>query len=611
MAFRTEDRTIAFGAPTRSDLQDRNERARREYRRAQRRYILAKTVAGLDGSLRSKRRFIEQAVEAGLLGIGPVPALETIRLAEQRWNAGAQSIEDYYDDYRSGRPREVLPTVIEREIQGVLQSGRAVNARALTTKLEKLAAEHDVEPPTYRQVHSRFARAGRLIRSAARHGSRAGEIDGFPHARVVSRYSHDTWALDELTVPVWTVVYYPPLRRLVSIQCDVVLIIDVCSGAVVGYHVVDPTRRVDEDGLPFLSGFDSDDVLAALLSAACPELATDATRAFAGYLPDRLRWDNAQAHKTLKTTFELAHIDIDIRPIRARRAASNGAVERRVGILKQYCAGLLGHVDDYLPTDQVANEASADLPRYRTTLAGYTGQRETRRIPIRPEELLTVEQLREQFDRIVHCYNYEQKNRMHRLTPIDKYMRDRKSRRPRRGLDLVRALEPCTVAVGRDGITYQKNGITHQFFPLFGGKMIMLDHAVTFHPDPLGRGIFVRDGERQLEFLAPQLRQSDDQAAEIARSQTAVARLISDTAQESRTDELRALVGREAVDEAAAEYEAQVDRLRQEKAQASRPKTESAPPASRSADALLIDPWLNDDPAAFIRPAGDHPEEDE
>lgn len=600
MAFRTEDRITAFGAPTRSELADRNDRARRRDLAARQRYTIAKTVANLPGSLREKRKFLEMSIAAGTLDIGSAPAPATIKAAEERWNAGGQSIEDYYDAFRSGRPREVLPTVIEREIQAVLQSGRAVNASDLTARLTSLALEHGVKGPTYRQIHGRFSKAGRLIRSAARHGSRAGEIDGFPHARVVTRFSHDTWALDELTVPVYVGLYYPPLQTVVSVLCDVVLIIDVCSTACVGYHLADPSRRMDENGLPMLSGFDSDDVLAALLSASNPELATDATQAFAGYLPDRLRWDNAQAHKTVRAMLDETQIGIDIRPIRKRRPASNGAVERRVGILKQHCQGMLGHVDDYLPTDRVGDE-SADLPRQRTVAAGYTGERETRRIPIDPEQLMTVDELRGEFDKVVYRYNFERAHRIHRLTPIDKYQRDRKPRRPRRGIDLVRAMEPKTVLVNQDGIVYQKDGETHQFFPLFGGKMIMLDQPVTFHPDPLGRGIFIKDGERKLEFLAPQRTYSDAKAAEIAKSQTSVARLISDTAEEKREDEMRARFGQAALDKAAAEYEAQVERLKNAK-ESEPAEKKPARPASGAVDLPEFNPWLNDNPEAFIRP---------
>jgi hypothetical protein len=557
-----------------------------------------------------KRDFVKQAIQTNLLPVGPIPSRETIRQLQNRWHDGQRSVDDYYDSPRSGRPREVLPTAIEKEIHRVIRSGRAVNAYALTQILKELAEQNGVQAPTYRQVHRRFAAAGRLIRASSRHGSRAGEIDGLPHARIISRAPHDTWALDELTLPVWVRIYDDIRHEWVSARSDVVLIIDVCSGAVVGYWVVDPGGRRDELGAPMRAGFDAGDVLAALLSAASPDLASDSTREFAGYLPDRLRLDNAKAHKTLEAWATKAGVNIDFRPIRVRRAASNGAVERRVDIMKKHCAGIRGHVDEHLPTDQVVASSDIDPALERTKAAAYTSDRLSRLIPILPDDLHSVAEIRFIFDGVVRRYNYQLANRVHGLTPIAKYKRDR-ARRPRRGIDLVRAIEPRTVKVGTDGIVHTRGGVSEQYYPLIEGTLLMLDTVVTFHPDPVGRGIFVVHGN-QLRYLRPQDSRSDQEAAEIARNHAAITRTISDGAERLREAELVHAVGLQGLDAALDEFERKKAAI---KGSAAAPEpvndNDPDPRLPTMAEGLAHNPWAASDPGAFIRRSGGDTEEEE
>lgn len=608
MGFRTEGRTRAFGAPSRSELKDQNQRAREKRERAVFRYALAETVGRLEGSLREKRDFIRKLMEVGRLPAGPVPSRETIRALEARWRAGEQEIEDYLDAYRGGRPAEVLATVLENEIHRVIQGGYSINAHALTRTLKKLAERNGVEAPSYRQVHRRFAKAGRLVRAGSRYGSRAGEIDGLPHARIVSRTPHQTWALDELTLPIWVRIYDRIRHRWVSARCDVVLIIDVCSGAVVGYWICDPSIRLDETGAPMRAGFDSDDVVAALLSAAVPELAPDGTRAFAGYLPDRIRLDNVQVHKAVQQWAENAGVVIDWQRIRVRRAASNAAVERRVAIMKTYCADILGHVDLHLPTDQVDSPSDADFALERTKAAGYTSERLPRLLPILPDDLHSVAEIRIIFDDVVRRYNHEFVNRVHGMTPFDKYQRDW-VRRPRRGLDLVRAVEPCTVRVTTDGIVHTRNRITQCFYPILEGVLLMLDTAVTYHPDPMGRGIFV-DYEGRLVHLRPQTTLTDEEAAVVARNQTAAARLISDGAARIREEDMIRSVGLDGLEAALQEHERRAAEVRERQKAQLLPGSGESPAPAAPTERPVINPWAAADPTAFIRPAEDDNDEE-
>jgi len=309
------------------------------------------------------------------------------------------------------------------------------------------------------------------------------------------------------------------------------------------------------------AGFDSNDVLGALLSAAVPDLAWDSTRDFAGYLPERIRWDNAQAHKTVRKLLEDARVEVDIRPIRKRRAASNGAVERRVKIVKDLCRGIFGHIDDYLPTDRVT-EYTADQPRLRTLTAGLTNLRETRRTEVMPDDLLTVEELRDQLDPTVGRYNYKHVSRVTGTTAAELYHARLRNRTPRRGLDLVRTIQPRTVTVGTSGIVHTDGGRTFEFFPYFDGVILALDQEVTYYPDPLNRGIFVCLGTDRVVFRQAHNEYSDEEAKLVGRNASAIARQVSDHAEQLRKQRAAERVGTEGLEAAREDVEVRVEDLK-------------------------------------------------
>jgi transposase InsO family protein len=606
MAFPGEKPTNAFGAPQPRDVSQASRQARRRKERAQRRFQIAKAAASHSGSMASAYRFIERAVESGLIP-APVPSEANVRALSQRWKEGEQSVADYLDNDRKGRPRFVLPGKLEKLISDTVKAGRKVNARRLAKTLSTIAAAEGLPAPTYYQVHRRIAEEGRLVRAAARHGSRAGEIDGMPQARIVTRAPHDTWAIDELTVPVWARAYVD--QRWVSILCDVVLVVDVFSSVVVGYHLVDPTRRLNEFGVPMRQGFDSSDVMAALYAASCRELGSDATREFAGYLPDRIRWDNAQAHKTVRKVLTATAVGIDVQPIRKRRAASNGAVERPIGVLKPWCDGLRGFVDDYLPLDQITSRSKADQPTVRSKLTGYTPHRGSRRQPIQPEHLLSVDELRVEFDRVVRDYNFVHRNRARgHTTGLQRYMRGLTHNRPRRGHDMILTIEPQSTVVTRDGIVHTHEGVTYQFFPLVPGRLLLLDTLVSYRPDPLGRGIFLEEGADHL-FLAPVQVIPDEDAAVLAQNKTAVARLISDNAERLRDEQLALEIGPENVNSGREAVALRVEELSMGDTTPSPSQVSDTIGASEEETLdLLNDPFMSADPAAILRTAADDEE---
>jgi transposase InsO family protein len=602
-----ESPTKRFGGTKPGRRAEINDQAAAAYQRAQRRFEIARAAAGLTGPYRQRQRQIQQLINVGTLPPGAFPSKETIRRLAAKWSAGQQELSDYWDDDgRSGRPANRFPKELRESLTTAIRTGKS--ARSATFSLAALANAIGVEPPNYYMVHREYESAGRLLRAAARHGSRAAEIDASAHARVPTRYPHDVWALDELTAPVYTRQWCEVKQRFVSVRSDVVLIVDVCSGAVVGYHVVDPSRRIDENGIRLEEGYDTTDVLAALVSAASPDLAPDSTRAFAGYLPHRLRWDNAQQHKSLAGWIkEDTVIDLDVRRIPKRRAVSNGSAENRVRTMKAMCAGMRGHADEYLPLDRIKSDATANPPGHRTAMAGGTSERVTKTIPIDPAMLMSVEEFRVEFNRIVRDYNFNRPHALYKETPANRYHRSKAPQRVRNGVDLVLALPTRTSLVTTDGIVATADGNTATFYPATDGIMLMVDSTVTYHVDPLLRGVFAVLGNRLhfLESTGSSL-ESERKAAEIARGKAMLARMASNSGQASAEAEYIVKMGMAALDMAKQDHKEAAAAYRESKVGRAEVVTDSPDPLLPAlesvAEADPDDPWITGGTNAFLRP---------
>lgn len=605
----------AFGAPKPSDLKRMTRQERRRWQRAVRRLSIAKFCAAFEGSLTEKQDAVEAAIKGELIPMGNVPCRETLRTLENRFVAGEITIEDYLDRARSGRPKEFLPAPFEERIQQAIKGGARTNAHQLTKELTKTAKRWGLDPPSYYAVHRRCAEAGRLQRSAARHGSRAAIIDSSAHGRVPTRHTHDGWALDELSFPVYGQRWSRDLNRIQSVLFDLVLIVDIKSTVIVGWHLADASRRVKMDGDVPEQGFDQLDVLAALMNATCPELAPDSTRDFAGYLPNWLRWDSASPHKSLEAWIdESVGLDLQVRRIQRRRPDSNGSVECRVKIAKVASAGIRGHKDYYQPTDRIDNPDKADPGRNRSKMAAKVGAREDRKIPMAPERLPTQADLRALIDRLIYEYNFEHVNSYFAARPVDLYHENMASNTPRRGHEFVRALTPQTTRVTKNSIRHYANGREYQFPAEVDGALLMVDKEVTYYADPLNRGIFVpwNDG---LHFLAPDGEPSREKAAKIAMTWAAAARRYSDEAEATREAEFIVDIGQQALHEARTEQAAAAERLRkrddgpnspgQNRGHGSLRPTEGQVGNGESANSGdevdSFDPWKNARPDAFVR----------
>lgn len=562
MALRLENPTTIFGAPTPSRLASMSDREQEARERATRRYKMASLAVETGGSWGQRRKAVLAAMRAGLIPSGQKPGRETVRQLVLRWQQGNQSLEDFYDAPRSGRPKVFMHSALERRLFQLLEGGTGMSVSSLLDELKAKAAELGIEQvPTYYQVHRAKASMSPIDRAAARHGSRAGEVDGVVHGRVPAKHTHDVWALDELTLPIWFRMWDRKRRRWRSVRADVILIVDVRSGVIVAYFIANPGRRVDATGEQALGGFDSDDVLAALLSAACRELAPNATRAFAGYLPRRLRWDNASAHKELSAWLTNdTTLSIDVRRIVKRRAKSNGAVERRVQTMKAWTAGILGHIDEYLPTDQVRSERSLDLGATRASVAGSTSLRMPRLQPIEPVDLLDYDGLCAAFDRVVYRYNHEHVVARQRTTHANLYAEHMPPRRPRNGMDLVRSLKPQTALAQGKGLVHHAHGREWEFTTFAEGLMALPGTALTYFVDPLMRGAFALYCKRLCFLRLAASHAENTDAATVARAQSGLSRAASDRAAASRRQQMAETLGPEAVEAAETSYAAEVER---------------------------------------------------
>lgn len=605
--------TSAFGAPKPSTRQRKTRQAKKGWERAVRRHAIARLATASTGSLQKKQDAVEAAMKAGLIAPGSIPSRETIRTLENAYRSGKVLVEDFLDGHRTGRPRKQLALLLEQEIDRVVKGGFPVSALELTHDLHEIAVREGLEPPTYHDVHRRFSEAGRFRRAVARHGSRAGEIDATAHTRVPSREVHDVWALDELTLPVWSRRWNRVTERWESLLRDVIIVMDLKSTAVVGWEFADADRRENRDGFPTESGFAARDVLGALLNAACPELAPDSTRHFAGYLPTRIRWDNATPHKFLKGWIDDAPgLDIEMTPIGKRRANRNGAAENRVRLIKNWCSGMFGFKDAYAPTDQVTSMEKANQGRYRTAMAGGTQHRVPRRVPVAPDQLMSEAELRELFDALVLRYNHRHVNSYFRARPVDLYQENLNRRRPRRGHDLVRALEPTTSLVTPKGIRHFSDSREFHFDAEINGALLMVDTAVTYYPDPMNRGAFV-DWSGRLHFVRPNDTPSAERASRFAQSWGGLARTYSDEAAAIREADLVVELGRRALEHARASQETAVERLEDYRAgepreggggpRATHPVAQAEDSSGEEAPASppAFDPWADASADAIVR----------
>lgn len=542
------------------------------YERARIRFQVAKFAAALRATGASYRAIAENvrlAVDAGAFPPGADYTHERVRALIDTWESGKQSLEDYLECPRSGRPGVVDPRLRD-QVATAVKTDRYGSIRRLQAALAEEAERLGVVAPSYDAVKRLVRAQGRTARTAASFGARVAQLEAFPHSTVPARWSHDVWVLDEMDAPFYAKVWDPDAELFVSVRPTVIVLVDHKSGACVSALVVDPARRRDPaTGRIMRAGFDAADVMATLLSAAIRDLAAPGTERFAGYLPNALRWDNHKVHQSLRpilttlseklslqvgsffdaaedaplTDFrEWQEMPIDVEaPYLASEGApatpsstdnpylprlpmyrpiNRGKIENKVGFLKLLCREFPTHVDRVVPTDRL----DAD-PKWQRDVAAGAGDRTYRREPIDPRRLPSIEECRSLLDGRIAYYNTRHVSRMSGATRAALYAQFRTTR-PRKGTDLLAALDTRTTFVSAEGIVHHHDGRQTAFAYAVPGKFILpLDTEVTYKADPLLRGIFAYvEGKHYLLPPKDVWASAPGRAEEVARTSAANAR---------------------------------------------------------------------------------------
>jgi len=255
-------------------------------------------------SERETHRRVRDAMDSGVLPPRAPSSRNAVRTLLKAWTDGQRDIADYRDAPRHGRPKAIPAPVVE----SVRLAVRLANYGALRQLADRVAREamrDGLYVPSYERVRRLVATEGRCVRAASAYGSRVAQQEALPLGTVPARAIHDTWVIDEATLPFWLRVFDADTATWCSTRPTLISVVDHKSGACVGYWVADPTAHRDtETGAIARSGYDANDVMAALLAAALTECATPATAAFSGHLPMTLRWDNHATHQLLRKALE-------------------------------------------------------------------------------------------------------------------------------------------------------------------------------------------------------------------------------------------------------------------------------------------------------------------
>lgn len=545
--------------------------------RAEFRFVVAKLAASTEGSLRDKQKAIEAAIRAGLI-TGHAPSREAIRRLEHAYRSGKDSAGAFRDDLtpRGPRAEPFRQDLLEKIKERAVRHGVA-DLEQLAYLVSADAKQLGLGPVSVWRLRRALCAIGTLSISAGRHGSRAAEFDAATCGAYPTTHTHEIWHLDEGDSRYWAKAICRIHSNWISVRPSVILIRDHHSGAFVTGYVVDPTRRINkEDNSSFRTGFDADDVLAALLTAVVPDLAAPGVRELSGVLPEKLRWDNAKAHIALESLLfsrgrvhlvdNVGDPDADEFPpildssrIQVRRPDRNGMVERMMPLVKRWMVGKEGHVDERLPDDQL--EPGEDLGRERSKIAVSHSKRQPSLSPVSVESLPTIEELQEALNEVLRRYNEDHRLARHGLTPLGaarKYM----PKRRRSGEDLIRAMEVNVYQIQRAGIQVQREGKRVTFRPEYNGVLLQPGSSAQVYVDPMLRRVWLEQGRTLVALKPTQERAAEQEAGHVAQAISDIAREESDKAVEIREKAIDAAYGPGAAERGRKKYEASRDAQR-------------------------------------------------
>ena len=351
--------------------------------RAARRFAWASFVRRFQGPVRQAREALIIAMQNGQVPAPPPRKGKTMEeLAPSIWSVhywrarheNDATLTALRDRPKSGRPLVVLESRLEAIFLEEVMGGLTSKPAKLHERLVEKARELGIEPPSFAVVRARLADMPHAARVVAEHGRSAALADAVVHGAVPAPLPHMVWTLDELELPAWVKVYSHLLNTLVAVKASAVVIVDGCSGVVVGYFISNSLRR------DALRGVDRWDVLAAIAGACFPAFAPPACAAFAGFLPRVVRIDKHASHEEAR--HKLVALGVEVPNLPGRQPWSRGEVERTVALLKGGCARFHGH-ESRFEVAEYADQSNSDALRIAAGTMART----------RVKNVLTIDQL--------------------------------------------------------------------------------------------------------------------------------------------------------------------------------------------------------------------------
>jgi hypothetical protein len=376
----------------------------------------------------------------GLAPEGLMPSEVQLRRLKERWQRGERSVGDYLDRPRAGHPPVHRAAPKMKIFRQEILKARAASPSAANQVLEQVVATRGWGAPSPSTTRRIVADIGFHALVAARHGSRAAELDATPVGHIPREYTHFRWNVDETQLPIWCKFFCPELKAYRSFRPWLIVVRDHASSVVVGWYVVNPVGNVRPDVTPTL-GYSQFDVMAALLTAASRDLAPPSSQPFAGAMPTRIRWDNHSTHKALEDQWRKENKsgpDIEYSP--PRRPINNGAAERTIGVLKHLFRSCPWHIATIHPADVENFEVRTSPGRARTVQAAAGTGRLPRHEILSPDALPDYDTVVRIVDTAVATYN-DSRYRKSRLTRADEFRR-LKRHTQRSGDDFIRLLPP-------------------------------------------------------------------------------------------------------------------------------------------------------------------------
>ncbi|MBY0491040.1 MAG: hypothetical protein K2R93_14450 [Gemmatimonadaceae bacterium] len=496
--------------PTDANREEQTAVAVQADERARARWQWARAIAVASQTARGSIRARLSDLQAiGIAPAGPIPSPAQVRRLKAAWDAGHREPHAYLDKPRTGRPRFHRDQVKAQAFRSAILQAQAVAPQAATMVVAETAAQRGWAQPSPSTVRRLLADVGYRQLVAARHGSRAAELDASVTGHLPRENTHYRWCIDEGMLPLWARYFCPIARGFRSYRPWVVVVRDHTSSIIVGWYLVNPVGNGRPDRDPRL-GFDADDVMAALITAASADVAPPSCRPFAGASPNVIRWDNHSTHRLLERSWAdyrgAAPAIEEAEPPRhervpVRRPINNGAAERTIGILKSHLATTPSHMDRVHPADMANLEVREGPPRARTMVAAHGPERLTRHRIVEAEELPDHAAVFDLVDAAVTQYNGSRYQKG-RLTRADAFLRHRSST-ARSGQMLLRLLPVQTHRVTREGLPFLHRDGRVLIRPenpaaLFAAAIPQL---VTFYGDPGARGVWARQRDA-LVFLA-------------------------------------------------------------------------------------------------------------